>query len=344
MPARIDPRTGYVRVTHQGFDKPLTRWENRQRILDMDDEAKQRICDVCNGLIYMGRFDVVKSFFPRERAKTLVKNLYWQWQDFKYRRSATLHEQEKHGKKYILPEMGHKSVQELTRKDTYWIRKRWGDTAMARGVSSTLQAFLTWCVKEGHMEKHIYVPTIKVPRKATPYIELEDRWLIHSKVTPERFKEPLILSIEMGLRIGEVVALKWDAVDLRNGEIRIIRSLSYDKVEDMPKEGDEKTLPMTEKVRDLLAKKDRSSEWVFPAPKGNFIWPNYISSAFKNAAREIGLPQVTLHHCRHSFGKDQESLEDAQYLLGHKSRTTTERYIGRGVRRLNKVEKIRREG
>jgi integrase len=344
MPATITPR-GYIRVVHHGFDGTLTAWRNKK--LSEHPDITKMLCGLFNSLILVGNFKV-EDWFPKERSKVLVKNLVWTWLGHKRKRPATIETQGYVLRRYILPAIGPKSIKELTRHDFWWIRENHGDTAMALRIRRVAQAFLNWCWREGMMDRQLFLPTISVQKKPTPFIELKDRQSIYTRIDA-RFKDAFLLSLEMGMRVGEIVALKWDATDFERGRIRIIRSLSGQQVVDMPKGGDEVWLPMTGRIKAMLLRRrqERKSHWVFPGIRGNHIWPYDMRQAFKKAARECGMPQAKLHHCRHSFAQDMidegRSLEEVSALLGHSSILTTERaYKGRGIRSLGRIERIRK--
>lgn len=345
MPATITSK-GYIRVVHQGFDKTLIAWRNHK--LSEDSETAKMLCDLFNQLILMGNFRPTE-WFPKERAKFLLKNICWTWLYHKAKRPATIEDQTYILKKYIIPQVGNKSIQELTRQDFYWIRGNHGDTQMANDIRSVAGAILNWAWKEGITDRQLFLPVISVPKKPTPYIELNDRWRIYDKIDSE-YQDPVLLSIEMGMRVGEIVAIKWDCVDLENGILKIIRTLSGGHIVDMRKGGDEIWLLMTDKVKAMLERRRKvlDSHWVFVGKKGNHLWTNYVSNAFKRAARECGLPHARLHDCRHSIAIDDglagESLEYTQERLGHRERKTTEKYRGMmAVRRLTAATKMEKQ-
>ena len=343
MPATIDNR-GYIRVVHHGFDGTLTAWRNQK--LSQYPEISQMLCDLFNQLILVGNFRP-EDWFPKERRQYLMKNVVWTWLDHKAKRPDTILQQTYLLKSYIIPKLGDKGIRELTRQDFYWIRENHGDTAMARQIRRTAQAVLNWAWKEGMLDKQLFLPTIIVPRKPTPYIELKDRWRIYDRIEPQ-YQDPVLLSLEMGMRVGEIVALRWDAIDFEHETIRVIRSLSGNEVVDMRKGGDEVWLPMSN-VKPMLEtrRQTRKTHWVFTAPRNNHMWPNKITMAFKQAARECGLPHARLHHCRNSFAIDLSaagySLEEIQAYLGHRYRATTEGYKGFGIRKLRAVRKMESE-
>ena len=345
MPARIDTQ-GYLRVTFPGFDRKLPTWRG-SKIKDLTTEQQEKLVWTFNELILTGNYDAVKMWFPKERAKLLIKKICWQWLYHKTKRPATIDQQKDILNKYIIPHNGHQSVKEVTRQDFYWIRETWGDTDMAKLVRRTAQSILNWAWHEDMMDKQIYLPTITVPKKPTPYIELADRWHIHDIANPF-YQDAILLSIEQGMRVGEIVALQWNAIDFEHEKIKLIRSLSKHTIVDMRKGGDEAWIDMMGKTKDMLLRRRQSMDslWVFPASRGNHLWPNQVSGIFKKAARKIGLPHARLHHNRNSVSIDMELAgEPREYIqaqLGHRSMRTTEKYVGMvGVRRLKKIGRVK---
>jgi len=346
MPAYIDGR-GYIRVTVPGFDKTLTSWRG-QRLKDLSSEDIQKLCDYFNQAMMLGNYEAVKTWFPGERAKHLVKKLAYKWLEAENKKESTIKIEQRDLETYILPQIGDMAIQEVTRQDFYWIRERWGDIHMARRVRAECQALMTWAWREGITERQVFVPTIKVDKKPTPYIELKDRWGIWELVDDERCRAPLVLSIEMGLRIGEIVALQRDCVDIGRDLLRIVRHVSGTRVIPMRKAGDEYRIPIdmpySQRAKAVLIerKADIGSPWLFHGVKGNHLQVDRVSKAFKRAARTYGLPQAHLHQCRHSFAQDRVAegyhLEEVQALLGHGNRGTTEKYKGHGVRHMRKLE------
>jgi integrase len=110
------------------------------------------------------------------------------------------------------------------------------------------------------------------------------------------------LLADTGLRIGELEWLSWDDVDLPNNEIVIQPKEGWD-----PKSGDQRRVPMTARVRQLLNDLPRRCRWVFPAPKST----RYPTGDHRVSARRllVYLKRVLeklklrghLHTFRHAF-------------------------------------------
>ncbi len=121
-----------------------------------------------------------------------------------------------------------------------------------------------------------------------------------------------------GARPGELRELRWTDVDLQWNTLTM-----RDKVED------ERVIPLTPYVRRLLQALPRRNGYVFSTGRtdGPIATPTRQHS---NALRIAGLPHVTLHGLRRSFGSLAEWLEVptgiVAQIMGHKPKATAERH------------------
>ena len=151
-----------------------------------------------------------------------------------------------------------------------------------------------------------------------------------------RTKLGVLLSLQLGLRIGEVCGLQWGDVNFQARTITIARSLQ--RIENPDKSvGAPKTILVT------LEPKTENSHRVIPLPahlllllkrfywskpdgyvigeNGGCVEPRTLRNRFQRILSDCGLPQVNHHALRHSFatgcvenGMDIKSLSE---LLGH---------------------------
>ena len=112
----------------------------------------------------------------------------------------------------------------------------------------------------------------------------------------------LVLVADTGMRVGELCHLTWDDVDL-DSNVVMVRA----KGDWKPKSGDERAIPMTPRVRELLQQLDRHAGWVVtaPAPSGGAEPGRQLSDrrllvALKRVLAELDLPGH-VHTFRHSF-------------------------------------------
>ncbi|MCW2974046.1 MAG: hypothetical protein JWN72_2319 [Thermoleophilia bacterium] len=142
-----------------------------------------------------------------------------------------------------------------------------------------------------------------------------------------------------GLRIGELIALRWCDMDLERGRLHVSRRL-YRGTYDTPKSRfGIRTVPLTPDMRTKLTAHRlslRSSgdlEPVFQTSTGTPMCQNNIlRRVLKPAAIEIGMPWATLHMLRHTFAtrcfRNGCNLKQVQALLGHHSAAfTLETYV-----------------
>jgi len=131
-------------------------------------------------------------------------------------------------------------------------------------------------------------------------------------------------AMNTGLRLGEMVGLRREDLDLRLGMVTVRRS----------KHGEARHVPMNQSAREALAVilGGHDSDWVFPAPRGG--GPRRGDSlsrcVLQPALRRTGIRNFRWHDLRHTFcsrlvmaGVD---LRTVQELAGHKTITVTTRY------------------
>jgi integrase len=139
-----------------------------------------------------------------------------------------------------------------------------------------------------------------------------------------------------GLRLGELLALRWNdvAFDLRRVHVR--RSLAHAGVEKAPKSGKVRSSVMVDEVIAALDELSRR-QWftgpddlVFCSELGEHLSDGGLRRRFYTALDASGLPRVRLHDLRHGFGTiavQAFPITDVQGYLGHAHISTTMRYV-----------------
>jgi integrase len=120
---------------------------------------------------------------------------------------------------------------------------------------------------------------------------------------------PFILFLaDTGARLGEASALRWIDVSLEGGVARITRSFSNGKFLSLPKTRRERTVELSARLRDILARvrPDIVGEeaLVFANEAGGFIDPHHFRDrVFRRIAKKALGParQFTPHGLRHAF-------------------------------------------
>ena len=179
-------------------------------------------------------------------------------------------------------------------------------------------------------------------RERTPdVLELEELQLLLTKLDV-RERTLVLLDAATGLRVSELLALRWEDVGFETLELCVTRSIWHQVVGDCKTEASAKPVPLDSYMaEDLLRWRRMSpypmpSDWVFASPtmKGKQpYWPdNLMKRYIRPVARKAGIQkQVGWHTFRHSFGTllkaNGEDVKTVQELLRHaNSRITLEVY------------------
>lgn len=125
----------------------------------------------------------------------------------------------------------------------------------------------------------------------------------------------LVIALQTGMRLGEILSLRWDQVDLEERMIRVERT----------KSGKLRFVPVNDVLLEELLRLKRERG------KGDEIFPwKSVKTSFKGACKRAGIEDLRFHDLRHTFAtrlvKRGVDLITVKELLGHSSVTVTERY------------------
>ncbi|HEX8414973.1 MAG TPA: site-specific integrase [Sphingomicrobium sp.] len=153
---------------------------------------------------------------------------------------------------------------------------------------------------------------------------------------PDRDKVIILLSFYAGLRACEIAGLAWPMVLASDCTIDDVATLSGG----IAKGGRIRSVPIAPKLRTALKRLHRrqqapSAGPVIRSERLGHMTPRSVVNWFALLYRELGLDGCSSHSGRRTFitrtarlvTKTGGSLRDVQELAGHRSLTTTERYI-----------------
>lgn len=138
-----------------------------------------------------------------------------------------------------------------------------------------------------------------------------------------------------GLRLGELLALRWSDVDLEGGVVIVSRAMSAGQ-EASTKSRRPRPVPLAEQAKaELRAVMRRGiftseSDHVFCRPDGGPLDRSAVRSRFIRAQKEAGVRVRRFHDLRHTFGSlaiQQFDLVSVKDMMGHSKLSTTERYL-----------------
>lgn len=195
-----------------------------------------------------------------------------------------------------------------------------------------LRAFLTWCAKHETYSAAVQAGACQsddVKRKVPTVQTKKNDSLRRAQIKPwfetvQRIGNPVISAYLQGLlltgaRRNELAALRWADVDFQWKSLTI-----RDKVEG------ERTIPLTPYLEHLIAALPRRNEFVFSSPtaaSGRIEEPRI---QHVKALAAAGLPALSLHGLRRSFGTLSEWVEVpagiVAQIMGHKPSAIAEKH------------------
>jgi len=153
-------------------------------------------------------------------------------------------------------------------------------------------------------------------------------------VLREPVRTMVLLGILTGLRIGEILALRWQDVDLAAAELRVAQAVYRGSLGTPKTKGSKRTVPLPQTaiwaLRDLADHRAPigPDSLVFPSRKGTALNDtNLLLRFLKPAGKLTGVPWVSWHTFRRTHATLLQlaggSAKDAQAQLGHAQITTT---------------------
>jgi integrase len=140
----------------------------------------------------------------------------------------------------------------------------------------------------------------------------------------DHLKPLVILSLNTGMRRGELFALTWDSVDLAAGRITVHGSTA--------KSGTTRHIPLNaEALATLRGWRDQTGAatgLIFPARSGEAL--THVRRAWESVLRAAGITRFRWHDQRHTFASKLVmagvDLNTVRELLGHSDYAMTQRY------------------
>lgn len=195
-------------------------------------------------------------------------------------------------------------------------------------VCAVLRTLLRYAVELELLPKAPRIPMLRAQLPPPRFLEAaETERLV---VAGGEWRTAILLAVRTGLRIGELIALRWSAVDLE-GRTLVVRATRWKGVEGTPKGHRERRVPLAGSVVEALERMaQHPGPYVFcqdngePWPRTALKWPLW------RACDAAGLPRCGWHVLRHSFATQLVAegvpLRVVQELLGHTTIAMTERY------------------
>lgn len=145
-----------------------------------------------------------------------------------------------------------------------------------------------------------------------------------------------LLSLFLGLRIGEVCGLKWENIDLKTNILCVRNNVQRVAYEDgtssvmvLPPKTDTsiRDIPLPKFIAALLGNYQKSGEIFVVSGTAVPIEPRAFTYQFKAILKDAGLPSVKFHSLRHAFAtnflRQTGDVKSLSEILGHSDAAIT---------------------
>ena len=184
------------------------------------------------------------------------------------------------------------------------------------------------------------------------FLSAEEMQKMFEALRGTKLELPVLVAAFYGFRRGEVLGLKWDAIDFERGTISVIRTVTTITVDGKQTEIEQqsaktksslRTLPLIGSFREYFLQVKEAQElnkqvcgncynyeydgFVFVDELGGRMRVDYLTNAFPKFLESHGLRRMRFHDLRHSCASlllaNGVPLKHIQEWLGHSDFTTT---------------------
>lgn len=191
----------------------------------------------------------------------------------------------------------------------------------------------------------------KVSEKTEKHVWTKEQAEIAQKYCMDRWRLDIVIFLNTGIRRSELLGLKWSDIDFDNNIMHIQRAITSTKGKTIIGEPKSKTsiryIPLSEDFVQYLKKFITDNDYVlgidgYMPPR---TYSRYFSNFMNKLVEDVGLPRLTPHELRHTFGtlKREEGVDiyTIQRVMGHSDISVTASiYVHNDIEVLRKQLKL----
>ncbi len=267
----------------------------------------------------------------------------WEWFDVWVTRHNKASEQDTKRStllRHLIPAFGRYRIDEITPFQVERFKGRQIDAGYAEAsvrihlscLSRALRCAVGWKLIDENPVANVELPVAKNCREL--FLD-EDEIVTFLAAVPDRWRPVFIVAIRTGMRQGEILALRWEDVDLKRGVIHVRHSLYKGELDSPKTKTSARRIPIT--AMDLEAafwarSFARRGDFVFHDGQGIPLRREALRKPFRQAVIESGIGKpITFHDLRHTFGSicamRGMDLATLQGMLGHADLRMVMRYV-----------------
>ncbi len=224
-----------------------------------------------------------------------------------------------------LDEIGQRKI------ETYKARK------LASGLSpktvnnhlTVLRRLLSLAVEWEQLDHLPPFKWLKVPDPEFDFLDFEEAERLVAGANDE-WRPMILTGLKAGLRLGELIALRWEDLDLVGGRLMVRRAVARG-IMGTPKSGRSREIPMSDELlRAFKGHRHLRGELVFCDAGGRLLTKEECKWPLWRACKRGGLRLLGWHALRHTFASHlvmrSAPIKAVQELMGHATIEMTMRY------------------
>ncbi|MBP1917223.1 integrase [Lederbergia galactosidilyticus] len=326
---------------------PVTKKRKQKRVSGFTSERKAR----------KAMIDMIAELNKGTYVEPTVKKLgdyLKDWLKFKEKRvvhSTYLH-YEGYINNHVIPALGNVKVADLTTRQVESFYESLLDNEVLspqsiHHIHRILSNAIGRGARIGELPRNIMkaVEPVKVPKIEMKYWNMKELNQFLSKTMQEYYYISWYLSAFTGMRLGEILGLKWDSVDFDNKVIYVRRALKRDEgkyiiselknnpsyrsinISDSDVFALKQHLKKQKKLKNKLGSDYQDQDLIVATKTGNFVLPSNIGRAFRRCLKQTNVENIRFHDLRHTHASMLFELKVhpkiVQERLGHSSISVT---------------------
>ena len=217
-----------------------------------------------------------------------------------------------------------------------------------KGINTRLKPCLGEAEKQGYIQKN-YCKMVTLPKdnnkKTIQVLTQQQQKLFIEAIKGHKLEMLFLIALGTGLRLGELLGLKWSDIDFNTGILTVNRTLSrvknqttskYEVIEQTPKtKNSNRTIPIPNDILNKLKehKKNQSKQRLFVGEgyiNNNYVFTDDIGNPIddkrpgrnlKSTLAKLSIEPIKFHALRHTYAtrlfEANVPPKTVQVLMGH---------------------------
>lgn len=233
---------------------------------------------------------------------------------------------------HLVPELGHLPLDKIGAPELEVYKAKKLKAQLARKTVNNhltvLRKLLSTAVEWGKLQNVPQIKWMKAPVPEFDFLTFDEAERLINCAAIE-WRSMITIALRTGLRLGELLALRWVDVDLDAGRLVVRRSVARGVI-GTPKNGRIREVPLSVSAIAAFKSQPHRGELVFCGRKGEMLTKGATKRPLWSAAKAAGLRRIGWHVLRHTVASHLvmrgAPMKAVQELLGHSTMEMTMRY------------------